>query len=70
MVPGLTDRHPTRKWLELGSKDAKKRAKERMMELLNSHTPEPLEPEARKNIDSMLREYTKSIGADSLEKRS
>jgi trimethylamine:corrinoid methyltransferase-like protein len=53
----------------MGSKGAKKRAKERMTELLNSHHPEPLETEARKNIDSLVREYSKSFGADALERR-
>jgi trimethylamine--corrinoid protein Co-methyltransferase len=65
----LTDRNTRTGWEAAGSKDTKRRAKERMIELINSHTPEPLETEVRKNIDSLLREYTKSYGADSLEKR-
>jgi len=65
----LSDRNTRSAWEAAGSKDAKRRAKERMVELLNSHTPEPLETEVRKNIDSLIREYTKSYGADSLEKR-
>ncbi len=65
----LTDRNTRTAWEASGSKDAKRRAKERMVELLNSHTPEPLETEVRKDIDSLIREYTKSYGADSLEKR-
>lgn len=67
--PKLSDRLAREKWSTSGSKDAKQRAKERMVELLNSHTPEPLETEVRKSIDSILREYSKSIGADVLEKR-
>jgi trimethylamine--corrinoid protein Co-methyltransferase len=70
LVPKLTDRLPTEKWQENGSKDARLRAKERLMELLNSHSPEPLETEARKNLDSLLQEYSKAFGADALEKRS
>ena len=66
----LSDRLTREKWNSSGSKDMKKRAKERMIELLNSHTPEPLETEVRKNIDSLLKEYSKSYGADALEKRS
>ncbi len=69
LKPILSDRWTRTKWDEMGSKDAKRRAKERMMELLNSHHPEPLETEARKNIDSLVREYSKSFGADALERR-
>ncbi len=65
----LTDRNTRTAWEAAGSKDTKRRAKERMTALLNSHTPEPLETEVRKNIDSLIREYTKTYGADSLEKR-
>jgi len=68
-VAGLSDRASRSAWEAAGSKDARLRAKERMVELLNSHTPEPLETEVRKNIDSLIREYTKTYGADSLEKR-
>jgi trimethylamine--corrinoid protein Co-methyltransferase len=70
MIPKLADRLSTEKWIENGSKDARRRARERLLELLNSHTPEPLETEARKNIDSLLQEYSKAFGADALEKRS
>jgi trimethylamine--corrinoid protein Co-methyltransferase len=66
----LSDRSTRQQWTANGSKDAKRRAKERMVELLNSHTPEPLETEIKKNIDSLIKEYSKSFGADALEKRS
>lgn len=66
----LSDRTTRQQWTANGSKDAKRRAKERMVELLNSHTPEPLETEIRKNIDNLIKEYSKSFGADALEKRS
>lgn len=68
--PRLSDRWTRTAWTSAGSRTAKKRAKERMIELLNSHTPEPLETEVRKNIDSLIREYSKTLGADALEKRS
>jgi len=68
-VPRLSDRWSRSAWMNAGSKNTKKRAKERMIELLNSHTPEPLETEVRKNIDSLIREYSKTLGADALEKR-
>jgi trimethylamine--corrinoid protein Co-methyltransferase len=70
LAPRISDRASRTRWMEAGSKDAKKRAKERMVELLGSHHPEPLETEVRKSIDSIIREYSKSIGADALEKRS
>ncbi len=68
--PNLSDRWSRMQWAASGSKDAKRRAKERMVELLSSHHPEPLETEVRKNIDSLLKEYSKSFGADVLVKRS
>jgi trimethylamine--corrinoid protein Co-methyltransferase len=70
MVPKLSDRATRQQWVASGSKDVKRRAKERMVELLNSHTPEPLETEIKKNIDNLIHEYSKSFGADALEKRS
>ncbi len=70
LAPKLSDRFPREKWSTSGGKDAKLRAKERIIELLSSHTPEPLETEVKKNLDGILREYSKSIGADVLEKRS
>lgn len=68
-VASLSDRMTRNTWEAAGAKDTKRRAKDRMVEMLNSHSPEPLETEVRKNIDSLLREYTKTYGADSLEKR-
>ncbi len=70
LAPRLSDRASRSKWMSAGGKDAKARARDRMVELMNSHTPEPLETEVRKNIDSLVKEYTKSFGADALEKRS
>jgi trimethylamine--corrinoid protein Co-methyltransferase len=70
LVPKLSDRSTRQQWVAAGSKDVKRRAKERMVELLNSHTPEPLETEIKKNIDNLIHEYSKSFGADALEKRS
>lgn len=70
LSPRLSDRASRAGWNSAGAKEMRQRAKERMIELLNSHSPDPLETEVRKNIDSLLKEYTKSIGADVLEKRS
>ena len=70
MQPRLSDRATRQQWTAGGTKEINQRAKERMMALLNSHTPEPLETEVRKNIDSLIKEYWKSCSADALEKWS
>lgn len=70
LQPKLADRATRQQWTNEGSKDSNSRAKERMMELLNSHTPEPLETETRKSIDSLIKNYWKSCSADALEKWS
>jgi trimethylamine--corrinoid protein Co-methyltransferase len=69
MAAKLSDRATRQQWVANGSKDTKRRAKERMIELVNSHTPEPLETEIKKKIDNLIHEYSKSFGADALEKR-
>jgi trimethylamine--corrinoid protein Co-methyltransferase len=69
MAAKLSDRATRQQWTANGSKDTKRRAKERMIELVNSHTPEPLETEIKKKIDNLIHEYSKSFGADALEKR-
>ena len=68
LQPKLSDRETRQQWTAGGTKDVNKRAKERMMALLNSHTPEPLETEVRKSIDSLIKDYWKSCSADALEK--
>lgn len=70
MAAKLSDRGTRQQWVANGSKDTKLRAKERMVELVNSHTPDPLETEIKKKIDNLIHEYSKSFGADALEKRS
>lgn len=69
LQPKLSDRWTRTKWMSSGAKDANARAKDRMKDILATHTPEPLEPEARKNLDSLIKEYTRSWGIDRLEKR-
>lgn len=69
LAPMLSDRWTRTRWVSSGSKDAGTRAKERMNELLANHSPEPLEPEVRKNLDALIREYTGSWGIEFLEKR-
>lgn len=69
LQPKLSDRWTRTKWFGSGSKDASARATERMREILATHEPEPLEPEARQNLDVLIKEYTKSWGIEKLEKR-
>lgn len=68
MAPKLSDRWTRMKWDQSGSKDAKKRAKERMDELLRSHVPEPLDPDAKKRLDALLAEHAKGYTVELLEK--
>jgi len=68
LQPKLSDRATRQQWTAGGTKETSERAKERMMTLLNSHTPEPLETEVRKSIDTLIKEYWKSCSADALEK--
>jgi len=70
LTPKLSDRWTRMKWDQAGSKDAKKRAKERMENILKSHVPEPLEPETKKRFDALLAEYAKGYTVESLEKIS
>ncbi len=69
LQPKVADRWTRTKWISSGAKDENARAKERMKSILASHTPEPLEPEVRKNLDALLREHTHSWGIERLEKR-
>lgn len=64
-------------WLEgvvrmvLRSSCVKRATRERMRQLSTSYRqPEPLWTAVRKSIDNLLNEYSKSFGADALEKRS
>lgn len=68
MAPKLSDRWNRMRWDQTGSKDAKKRAKERMAEILKSHQPEPLEPEVKKRLDALLAEHARGYTVESLEK--
>jgi trimethylamine--corrinoid protein Co-methyltransferase len=66
--PKLSDRWTRMRWDQAGSKDAKKRARERMDEILRSHVPEPLEPDVRKGLNALLAEHAKGYTVESLEK--
>ena len=66
-MAGLSDRSTRQQWVAKGSKSADERAKERMYELLKTHTPEPLEPEVSKGMAVLLREYAKGFDPRRLE---
>ena len=63
----LSDRMTRHQWASNGSKRAEERAKERMYEILRTHTPEPLEPEVSKGMAALLREYAKGFDPRRLE---
>lgn len=62
----LSDRRTRRQWDSAGAKEIKVRAGERAKELLRSHTPDPLEPEIKKSLNSLILEYTKDYDVDML----
>lgn len=64
----LSDRQSRNVWSSAGGKDADARAKERMGRLLESHVPEPLEPEMRKEFAGLLRSYTTQYTLEDLER--
>lgn len=63
----LSDRMTRNQWAVKGSKRSEERAKERMSELLRTHTPEPLEPDVSKGMSALLREYAKGFDQRRLE---
>ena len=55
-IPKSADREPYPEWIKKGKKDAIALAKERMVQILANHEPEPLTPEQDKAIDEILEE--------------
>jgi len=64
----VSDRSSRQQWNASGSKDTKVRAKERMTELLRTHTPEPLEADVRKELDKLVRQYAKGYDLSKIER--
>ncbi len=62
------DRSTRQQWTSLGRKDSEARARERMRELLESHVPEPLEPEMLRGFDALIKGYTKEFSIETLTK--
>jgi trimethylamine---corrinoid protein Co-methyltransferase len=52
----LIDRSMRQNWEKAGSKDMFQRAREEALEILNTHRPLPLEPEAAKKIRAIVEE--------------
>lgn len=63
----LSDRSTRQKWSADGSKDSASRAKERVRETLETHVPKPLEPESRRGLAALLRDYAKGFDQRRLE---
>jgi trimethylamine--corrinoid protein Co-methyltransferase len=62
----LSDRATRQQWVAAGAKDARQRARERANQLLETHAPDPLEPEMAKGFEELLREYAKGYDLKSL----
>jgi trimethylamine--corrinoid protein Co-methyltransferase len=62
----LSDRATRRQWTVAGAKDIKELARERAADLLRSHVPDPLEPDVKKSLNDLVREYTKDYDVDTL----
>ncbi len=52
--PQLFERRNYEGWLKAGSKTLRERARERALSILEHHQPEPLPPEAQKQIDEVV----------------
>lgn len=64
-IPKVADRLSYQEWLQTGRKSVIDKAKERMEEILTTHTPKPITPEQDKEIDKILteaRKYYKNKG--------
>jgi len=62
----LVDRQDLKLWKEQGSKDTFKRAKEIARQIMRDHKPEPLQPDAEKNLDNVTKRIMKAKGVDKL----
>jgi trimethylamine--corrinoid protein Co-methyltransferase len=54
--PTLFDRHNYDGWVAAGSKTLRQRAREKALQLLESHKPEPLPAEVQKKVDQIVEE--------------
>lgn len=63
----LSDRLTRQQWAATGGKRTEERAKDRMHELLRTHTPKALDPEVSEGVASLLKEYAKGFDKRLLE---
>lgn len=63
----LSDRTTRHQWTSEGSRRVEERAKERMDSLLESHVPEPLEPDVVRGMGMLLKEYARGFDARLLD---
>jgi len=67
LQPRLSDRSTRLQWNASGSVSAHERARERAEELLKTHLPEPIVSGLRKDIGSLIAQYTKDYDLRRLE---
>ncbi len=60
-IPELTDRYRTEIWRSKGSKSIVERAREKAMEILKSHYPEPLEKDVQQKLREIVKEAERRI---------
>ncbi|UCE44647.1 MAG: trimethylamine methyltransferase family protein [Methanobacteriota archaeon] len=58
-LPELADRNIAERWIGLGAKDMRAKARERVQHILHKHTVKPLDREQRKEIDDILKAATR-----------
>ena len=59
-MPRLADRNIADRWLGLGAKDMRVKAKEKVLQILAEHFVRPLEAEQRKEIELVIRTVSKT----------
>ncbi|GBC75170.1 hypothetical protein HRbin06_00484 [archaeon HR06] len=57
--PDIADRSSWDDWVKRGSKDGLKRAIEKAKKILETHKPEPLEPDVKKELEEVVKEVAK-----------
>jgi len=62
----VIDRNALDEWQKQGSKDAARRASERVEKILAAHRPEPLDPAVRAHITDLMQAEAKRFGMKAL----
>ncbi len=60
--PDLMDRRMRDRWVEMGSKDAYRRAREKTLKILETYQPPQLSDEVLQNVRSIVVEAEKELG--------